>query len=105
MEKARDEKVWILNGAMIFGLFFTLIGLLCTLLVPVVFRNLSVASQTICSQMVFVMALYMPVWVFINAQFSVSRAGGDTMMGMLVDGISNLFIVIPVNKLIHEILP
>lgn len=95
LEKARAEKVWILNGAMIFGLFFTLIGLLCILLVPIVFRNLSVNSQTICSQMVFVMALYMPVWVFINAQFSVSRAGGDTMMGMLVDGISNLFIVIP----------
>ena len=37
----------------------------------------------------------MPVWVYINCQFSISRAGGDTMMGMLVDGIGNLGIVIP----------
>ena len=41
------------------------------------------------------MAFYMPVWVYINAQFAISRAGGDTVMGMLVDGISNIFLVIP----------
>ena len=45
--------------------------------------------------MVFIMALYMPAWVYINGQFSVSRAGGDTIMGMLVDGIANGCIVIP----------
>lgn len=95
LEKAREEKVWLLNGSKIFGLFFTLVGFLCMFLVPIVFRNLSVSSRTICSRMVLVMALYMPLWVYINAQFSVSRAGGDTMMGMLVDGIGNLFIVIP----------
>ena len=95
LEKARQEKVWLLNGAKIFGLFFTIVGLGCMFLVPIVFRKLSVESQNICSRMVFVMALYMPLWVYINGQFSVSRAGGDTMMGMLVDGIGNLFIVIP----------
>jgi len=95
LDLARKEKVWLLNGAKIFGLFFTLIGFACILLVPVVFRNLSENSRGICSQMVFVMAVYMPLWVYINGQFSVSRAGGDTMMGMLVDGISNVFIVIP----------
>jgi Na+-driven multidrug efflux pump len=45
--------------------------------------------------MVFVMAVYMPLWVYINGQFSVSRAGGDTMMGMLVDGVANTGLVIP----------
>lgn len=95
LNQARREKVWLLNGAKIFGLFFTGIGFLCMLLVPVVFRNLSANSQHICRQMVFVMALYMPAWVYINGQFAVSRAGGDTMMGMLVDGIGNLGVVIP----------
>jgi len=95
LEKARQEKVWLLNGAKIFGLFFTIVGLGCMFLVPVVFRKLSVESQHICARMVFVMALYMPLWVYINGQFAVSRAGGDTMMGMLVDGISNIFIVVP----------
>lgn len=95
LNQARREKIWLLNGAKIFGLFFTGIGFLCLLLVPVVFRNLSANSQHICRQMVFVMAIYMPAWVYINGQFAVSRAGGDTMMGMLVDGIGNLGVVIP----------
>ncbi|MBO4386339.1 MAG: polysaccharide biosynthesis C-terminal domain-containing protein [Treponema sp.] len=95
LEKAREEKVWLLNGAIIFGFFFTLVGLACTLLVPIVFSKLSASSQTICARMVLVMAIYMPLWVYINGQFSVSRAGGDTMMGMLVDGIGNIFIVVP----------
>ncbi len=95
LDRARQEKVWILNGAKIFGLFFTAVGLLCMFLVPVVFRNLSAHAQSICRRMVLVMALYMPVWVYMNGQFSVSRAGGDTMMGIMVDGIGNLGFVIP----------
>ena len=95
LDTARQEKIWLLNGAKIFGLFFTGVGLVCMFLVPVVFSNLSEHSQTICREMVFVMAVYMPLWVYINGQFAVSRAGGDTIMGILVDGIGNLFIVIP----------
>ena len=95
LNRARQEKVWIMNGAKIFGLFFTGVGLLCMLLVPLVFRNLSANAQQICRNMVLVMAIYMPAWVYINGQFAVSRAGGDTMMGMLVDGIGNLGVVIP----------
>ncbi len=95
LDRARQEKVWLLNGAKIFGLFFTAVGLLCMMLVPIVFRNLSVHSQSICRSMVLVMAIYMPVWVYMNGQFSVSRAGGDTMMGIVVDGIGNLGFVIP----------
>ena len=95
LDQARQEKVWLLNGSKIFGLFFTGIGFLCLLLVPVVFRNLSASSQHICRQMVLVMAIYMPIWVYINCQFAVSRAGGDTVMGMLVDGIGNFGVVIP----------
>ena len=95
LDQARQEKVWLLNGSKIFGLFFTGIGFLCLLLVPVVFRNLSASSQHICRQMVLVMAIYMPIWVYINCQFAVSRAGGDTVMGILVDGIGNFGVVIP----------
>ena len=31
-------------------------------------------------------SLYMPCWVYTNVQFSVARAGGDTVMGAVVDG-------------------
>lgn len=95
LEKARKEKVWLLNGANVFGVMMTAVGLVTILLVPHVFKNLSGQAQGICKQMVLVMALYMPAWVYINAQFSVSRSGGDTMMGMLVDGVGHLFIALP----------
>ncbi|MBO4546267.1 MAG: MATE family efflux transporter, partial [Treponema sp.] len=91
----RKEKLWLLNGANFFGLAMTGVGLATVFLVPLVFRNLSGQAQEICKQMVFVLAVYMPAWVYINGQFAVSRAGGDTVMGMLVDGIGHLFITIP----------
>ena len=95
LEKARQEKVWLLNGANVFGLMMACVGFLTIALVPIVFKNLSGQAQNICKRMVFVMAVYMPAWVYINCQFSVSRSGGDTMMGMLVDGVGHLFIALP----------
>ena len=73
----------------------TVVGLATMFLIPVVFSNLSENSRQICTQMVFVMAVYMPAWVYVNVQFAVSRAGGDTTMGMWVDVITNLLMVIP----------
>lgn len=95
LEEARQKKSWLLNGAIVFGCIMALLGMLTLLLVPVVFSNLSYDSRHICSMMVFAIALYMPAWVYVNAQFAVSRAGGDTAMGMCVDGITNIFMVLP----------
>lgn len=95
LDEARRQKSWILNGVLIFGVFMGLLGLLTILLVPVVFVNLSAGAQQITKEMVFVQALYMPAWAYVNGQFAISRAGGDTVMGMWVDGISNIGLVIP----------
>ena len=95
LEEARQKERWLLTGAVIFGCFMTVFGLLTMFLVPVVFRNLSPESQEICSKMVFTMALFMPAWVYVNAQFAISRAGGDTTMGMVVDCITTLGIILP----------
>jgi Na+-driven multidrug efflux pump len=32
-----------------------------------------------------VILAYLPLWSFINVQFAISRAGGDTALGMYVD--------------------
>lgn len=95
LEEAKQKEIWLLSGAIIFGFIMTVFGLMTLFLVPLVFRNLSAGSQDICSRMVLTMALFMPAWVYVNAQFAVSRAGGDTIMGMVVDGITNLGIIIP----------
>ena len=95
LEEAKIKKNWLFMAANIFGLFMLGFGVLTTLLIPVVFGNLSLESQHICKMMVLGMALYMPTWVFVNTQFAVSRAGGDTIMGMIVDGITTLLLIVP----------
>lgn len=95
LEEARTQKNWLMSSSIVFGICMTGIGLLTMLLVPVVFTNLSASSQSICRSMVFWMALFMPAWVYQNAQFAVSRSGGDTIMGVLVDGVCTIGIVIP----------
>jgi len=95
LDEARKEKTWMLSAAVVFGLFMTLLGGLVTLLVPLVFGHLSREAQNICRDLVLLVSLYMPLWVYSNVQFSVARAGGDTVMGAVVDGAVTLLVVIP----------
>ncbi len=95
LDEARKQKNWMLSASVVFGIFMTLMGILTVPLVPVVFSNLSIASRTICKRMVFMMALFMPLWVYVNTQFAISKAGGDTVMGAVVDGTVTLILVIP----------
>ena len=86
LDDARKEKTWMLSAAIIFGCIMCLVGVVTVLLVPVVFGNLSIDAQNICRAMLLLMALFMPLWTFVNTQLAVCRAGGDTKVGFLVDG-------------------
>ncbi len=95
LDEARAQKNWMINGAGIFGIFAGILGCASVFLIPVVFGNLSNDARIVTRNMVFVMAAYMPAWCYVNAQFAVSRTGGDTTMGVLVDVITNIVFVIP----------
>ena len=95
LDEARKQKTWMLSAAVVFGLFMTGMGGLVTLLTPLVFGHLSQVAQEICRDLVLLVSLYMPLWVYTNVQFSVARAGGDTVMGAVVDGGVTLLVVIP----------
>jgi Na+-driven multidrug efflux pump len=56
-----------------------------TFLVPLVFGNLSPEAQRVTNGLVLVIGGYLPLWTLLNAQFAISRAGGDTVMGVYVD--------------------
>ena len=86
LEDARKEKTWMLSAAIIFGCIMCLVGVVTVLLVPVVFGNLSIDAQNICRAMLLLMALFMPLWIYVNTQLAVCRAGGDTKVGFFVDG-------------------
>ena len=95
LEKAREEKTWLLSGSAVFGTVMTFFGLATTLLVPVVFGRLSDSAVSICRTMVMTMSLFMPIWVYANAQQAVARSGGDTAMGAYADAALTLLVMLP----------
>lgn len=95
LEKARHQKTWLLSGAAVFGCIMALFGLLTTLLVPVVYGRLSNESVNICRNMVILMSCFMPVWVYLNTQQAIARAGGDTAMGIQADTSVTIFVTVP----------
>ena len=95
LDRARREKTWLLSGSALFGLAMTGFGFVTTLIVPVVFGRLSPSAIDICRRMVGTMALFMPVWVYMNTQQAVARAGGDTRMGAVTDAGLTIFVMLP----------
>ena len=93
LEQARNEKTWMLSAALVFGALMTFVGFATTALVPIVYRQLSFASQGICRSMLIVISILMPVWIYVNTQLSVTKAGGDTKVCMLVDGIVSIIVI------------
>lgn len=95
LDEARNRAHWLKFGAFIAGIVFALGAILSTLLIPVVFGNLTANARFITSGLVLVIAFYMPLWAVLNAQFAISRAGGDTALGMYVDVSVNTLLFIP----------
>jgi putative efflux protein, MATE family len=85
LDEAREKGRWILSGSVIFGLFVGCVAAASTFLIPLVFGNLSLQARGVTRGLVFVIAAYIPLWTLLNAQFALSRAGGDTAMGVWVD--------------------
>ncbi len=93
LNQARQEKVWMLSAAVVFGCFMCLVGFSTTALVPIVFGSLSQNAQNICKGMLMLISMLMPLWTYVNTQLAVSRAGGDTKVCMWVDGGTSLVII------------
>ncbi|CUH92935.1 MATE family efflux transporter [Herbinix luporum] len=90
LNQARQEKIWMLSAAVVFGCIMCLIGYSTAVLVPIVFGSLSQNAKNICKSMLMMMAMFMPLWTYLNTQLAVSRAGGDTKVCMWVDGCTTL---------------
>lgn len=100
LDEAKAKARWILSGSVLFGAAAGLAAVLSAGLIPLVFSNLSDSARTITRSLLFVIAGYLPLWCLLNAQFGVSRAGGDTMMGLLVDVGVTYLVFIPAAYLI-----
>lgn len=94
IEEARKIKNWILSGSLIFGTIFMFLGFISTLLIPITFSNLTKNAQIIARDLIIVAALYLPLWAYLNGQYSISRTGGDTKMGVICDTVANILFIL-----------
>jgi len=96
LDEARSRAGWLKWGGAAAGLIFAVPGFFITsALVPLVFHNLSADARANCLGLVFVILTYLPLWCYLNVQFAVSRAGGDTAMGMYTDISVNTILFAP----------
>ena len=96
LEEARLRAGWLKWGGAVAGIILAIPGVLITAgLVPLVFHNLSAAARANCMGLVSVILAYLPIWCFLNVQFAISRAGGDTAMGMYTDVSVNTLLFAP----------
>ncbi|MDR0377024.1 MAG: polysaccharide biosynthesis C-terminal domain-containing protein [Spirochaetaceae bacterium] len=96
LDEARRRGGWIKSGAAVAGCVIAVIGAgAATGLIPLVFSNLTDAARRISLGLIYVILICMPLWSLLNAQFAICRAGGDTVMGMYVDGLVNVLLLIP----------
>ena len=95
-DEARRRADWLKSGSMAAGFILALIGAaLSALIIPLVFFNLTAAARANCLGLVLVILAYLPFWGLLNTQYCVSRAGGDTAMGMYTDLSVNTILFIP----------
>jgi putative MATE family efflux protein len=96
LDEARRRAGWLKWGGAAAGIIIAIPGaVLTSFLVPLVFSNLTDAARANCMGLVFVILSYLPLWCFLNAQFAISRAGGDTAMGMYADVSVNTLLFAP----------
>lgn len=94
LAEAKKYKNWILSGATVLGALFMVLGFFTVFIVPYIFGNLSFDARKIINGVIIVSALYIPAWAFINAQYAISRTGGDTMMGAICDTAGNFLYIL-----------
>jgi Na+-driven multidrug efflux pump len=96
LDEARRRAEWIKTGSAAAGAIIAAVGAgAATLLIPVVFSNLTPAARGISLGLIYVILAYLPLWSLLNAQFAISRAGGDTAMGMYADVSVNTLLFVP----------
>ncbi|MDR0709892.1 MAG: MATE family efflux transporter [Spirochaetaceae bacterium] len=96
LDEARLKARWIKSGAVAAGIIIAVLGAVAAvLLIPLVFSNLTAGARSISLGLIFVILVYLPLWALLNAQFAISRSGGDAAMGMYTDLSVNTLLFVP----------
>lgn len=105
LDEAREKARWLQFGAFVAGCAVALGAAASTFGIPLVFGNLTPGARAVTAGLILVIAAYLPVWALLNSQFAISRAGGDTALGMYVDFTVNTLLFIPGAFLLARLTP
>ncbi|MDR1419882.1 MAG: polysaccharide biosynthesis C-terminal domain-containing protein [Treponema sp.] len=96
LDQARKRAGWIKSGSAAAGIIIGIAGAAAsTLLIPLVFSNLTPEARRISLGLIYTILAYLPLWALLNAIFAISRSGGDTSLGMYVDVSINTLLFVP----------
>ncbi len=95
LKEAQIRAKWIMSGSTVAGAVIGICMALSSLAIPVIYGNLTPDAHTITKNLLFIVAAYMPIWALLNAQFAVSRSGGDALFGALIDVPVSIFAFAP----------
>jgi putative MATE family efflux protein len=96
LDEARRRAEWLKYGAVVAGIVIAIFGaVFATLIIPLVFSNLSAEARATCLGLDYVILIYLPLWGLLNVQFAISRAGGDAATGMYTDLSVNTLLFVP----------
>ncbi len=95
LDSAREQARWLMSGSVVMGAIVAVFEVASVVLIPIVFGNLSSEARHVTRNLLWVIAVYMPLWTFLNAQFATARAGGDAIMGVWVDAGVNTALFLP----------
>jgi putative MATE family efflux protein len=85
LDEAKRRARWLQSGWSVGGIVMAGFAASSVFLVPIVFANLSLAATSVTKGLILVIAMYLPIWSLLNAQFAIARSGGDMMFGIAVD--------------------
>jgi putative MATE family efflux protein len=95
LDQAKQEAKWLRSGSIVIGFAVAICEAASVLLIPLVFGNLSPDARLVTRHLLWVIAIYLPVWTYLNAQLATGRAGGDAIMGVWVDVLVNSTMFLP----------
>lgn len=97
LEEAREKARWFLSLGFIVGIGVGIIEIVSSfILVPLIFGELSPVAQKVALNLLIMVAFYMPVWSWQNAQYYILLAGGDSFSFSMIETTINIFVSLPI---------
>lgn len=97
LDEAREKARWFVSLGFIVGIGVGIIEIVSSfILVPLIFGELSPIAQQVALNLLIMVAFYMPIWSWQNAQNYILLAGGDSHSVSVIETTINVLVSLPI---------